>query len=145
MDIQNTWIGTWKLISCVTIDDEGKEMPFFGNSPTGVLMYTKDGHMAAQFMPQDRPSFSSSDWNKVSEKEAWDALMTYQAYYGTYKVSEDKGFVTHFVQGGIRPNWKGLEEIRYFQFDEKLLTLTSPPIQVGGKALIFKAKWTKAV
>ncbi len=37
-------VGTWMLISAETTMPDGKKIPSFGTKPTGMLVFTEDGH-----------------------------------------------------------------------------------------------------
>lgn len=141
--IKDKLIGTWRLKVCTTVDEKGNEENFFGENPRGVIMYDECGNMAVQLCPLERPEFVNTDFNDFTGDEAKGILMTYQAYYGKYKVNEEEGFVLHIVDDGVRPNWRGFEETRYYKFEEDFLILTSPPVLANGKNLIFVAKWKK--
>lgn len=136
--------GTWILLSCGIYDEEGNKHSFFGDAPTGLLMYDECGYMSAQLGAADRIGFEDADWEKVSPQEALAAIATYQSYYGTYRINEEEGTVYHDVLDGIRPSWKGISELRYFSFEDNKLVLKTLPMLMGGKKMVFRAYWKKA-
>jgi len=138
-----TLIGTWHLVSCTIVNDDGSEDHYWGKSPKGVLIYDEAGNMAAQLRQADRPNFNQEDWSKGTHEEIKRAFQSYQAYYGTYELHEEQGYVIHHVEGAIFPNWQGQPEKRFFKIDGEALHITSPPIPINGKEFIFKLSWTK--
>ncbi|MFT5618963.1 MAG: hypothetical protein ACI85I_002199 [Arenicella sp.] len=138
-------IGTWKLISIVSIDENGLENDYFGVEPAGIISYDSFGNMMAQLHQSNRPSFHTEDWAKGSDEEIRNAFVSYQAYYGTYEINEQESYVTHHVKGAIFPNWVGHSEKRFFKFVGKQIHLTTPVIEVKGKEFTFLAIWEKEV
>jgi len=103
-------VGTWRLVE---IMDEGRLDLSRGKHPTGLIYYDAYGNMAAQIMP-DRPrrKFAGS---RPTPEEAKDALSGYTAYFGTYKVDEKAGTVTHYRKGDLRPGEPEVV-VRRFEF-----------------------------
>lgn len=44
-------------------------------------------------------------------------LLAYVAYFGTYTVDATKGTVTHHVEGSLRPDYTGTDQVRPFRVD----------------------------
>ena len=136
-------IGTWHLLSCIMILEDGSEHHYWGESPKGILTYDTAGNMAAQLRQADRPKFEHEDWSKGTCEEIKRAFQSYQAYYGTYELHEEEGYVIHHVDGAIFPNWQGQPEKRFFNIVGDELHITSPPIPINGNEFVFKLSWTK--
>lgn len=136
-------IGTWHLLSCTIIYDDGREEDYWGENPKGVLIYDNEGTVAAQLGKRGRTLFAQNDWSKGTFEELKDAFQTYQAYYGTYELHADEGYVIHHVNGAIFPNWEGKPEKRFFEIDGNKLHITAPPIEVQGGSFVFKLSWEK--
>jgi hypothetical protein len=114
-----------------------------GRDAAGVITYDEAGHMAAQIMQSDRPSFSSGDVDDATFEELSAALSGYTAYFGSYSVDEDAGVVTHHVTGSLFPNWIGTDQRREILLDGDQLTLSSQPILFKGRTRVFRATWKR--
>jgi hypothetical protein len=91
-----------------------------------MIMYDPDGHMSAQIMNRHRPSFTEDDLSGRSAEEMRGILAGYTAYFGTYEIDEDGGFVIHKRQGHLNPN-RLVDAKRFFEFTGDELTLTVAP------------------
>jgi len=115
-------IGTWKFESMKVETEKGEIVYPYGEKPFGMLIYTPSGHMSVLLMRPDRPRFASNDPLSGSPEEIESAYGGFDAYCGTYSVDEEKGTVTHHIEGSKFPNWVGTDQVRNFQFsNDKLL------------------------
>ena len=137
------FIGTWKLVSSEFRLSADKAVYPLGRDAVGMLTYDTSGHMSAQLMRLDRPAFASGDQVGGTPEEIKSAFEGFVAYFGTYEVNEQKGIVTHYVEGSSFPNWVGTDQIRFFEFSGDRLTLTTPPIPVGGQQLTGLLLWER--
>jgi hypothetical protein len=97
-------IGAWHLVSIDAGDAHGK--PASTPQPTGILIYTRDGHMSVQLM---YPQSAGAPNNQY-------VLGGYEASFGAYDVDEAKHILTHHVQGSItRDRLVGKDLPRLFQ------------------------------
>ena len=98
-------IGAWHLVHIDAPGPDGKSVPV--PQPKGMLIYTRDGHMAVQLMYPESANSLSNEY----------VLNGYEASFGSYDVDETAGTVTHHVQGS---NTRGLligkDLPRKFQF-----------------------------
>jgi hypothetical protein len=80
-------IGAWHLVHIDAPGPDGKprDIP----QPTGMLIYTRDGHVSVQLMYPKLASALSNEY----------VLNGYEASFGSYDVDEAKHTVTHHVQG----------------------------------------------
>ena len=109
-------IGAWRLASMAGPD--GKPLPT--GVPTGILIYTRDGHMSVQLMYPKSPANQSNQY----------VLDGYEASFGSYEVDEVKHVLTHHVQGSItRDSLVGKDLRRVYQFtaDGKLIIRSARP------------------
>ena len=53
-------VGTWTLISAEITTPDGKKSPGFGTRPTGMLVFTDDGHFIYLYTRGDRPKIASN-------------------------------------------------------------------------------------
>jgi hypothetical protein len=47
----------------------------------------------------------------------------YVAYFGTYRVDEANGVVTHVVEGSFKPSYTGTDQPRHFKLDGDVLVI----------------------
>jgi hypothetical protein len=130
----NPLIGTWRLVSFEVQDEGGRITYPFGRDAVGFITYTGDGHMAVQFGRADRARLAGGDWVGGILTEIAAAAREYFAYCGTYDYRD--GEVVHRVELSLMPNWIGGEQTRLVVFDEDNVTLTTPPVPVGGRLQI---------
>ena len=84
--VQNRFVGAWHLVRMEVPGPDGKPLPMA--QPTGLLVYTSDGHVSIQLMyPQDA--------HVPSNEYVHDG---YEASFGTYELNTLKHTVTHHVQ-----------------------------------------------
>jgi hypothetical protein len=109
-------VGAWRLVKIESPGTDGKTL--LDPQPTGMLIYTKDGHMSVQLM---YPGKTIS--NEYVEQG-------YEASFGSYDVDEARHLVTHHVQGSITRNQLvGKDLPRRFEFtpDGHLLIRSAQP------------------
>ena len=135
------FVGTWKLISAIAQRPDEDSIHFFGENPYGRLMYDNNGNMSVFIMRTGRSKFASDDRMGGSTEEIKEAFEGTTIYCGTYEINEEKGTVTHYVDGDVFPNWEGTEQLRYFKLSGKQLSLNTPPIIAWGKEWIFNLIW----
>jgi hypothetical protein len=129
-------VGTWKLASRVSRLADGKVVadPALGATPSGVLIYDANGHVAAQLSRQGRTMDIFRDECaeisalKTSPNTA-NTVFGYDAYFGTYTVHEKEGFVTHHLESALWPGNLGKDINRSFKLDGDTLTITFTTIQ----------------
>ncbi|MBS4031522.1 MAG: lipocalin-like domain-containing protein [Clostridiales bacterium] len=132
--------GTWSIVSYESRIGQDVSYPF-GKDVVGQLKYGPDGKMSAQLMQSGRSKVSSVDVYVGSEKEL--TAIGYLAYFGTFDVDEEKGIVTHYVEGALFPRWVDTKLTRLYDLKANRLTLTTPPIQTKGEQIISVLVWEK--
>ena len=108
-------IGTWKFKSMVLKSCTGKTVYPYGKNVFGILIYTPGEYMSALLMDPERKKFASDDLRSGTAEEIKQAYEKFDAYCGTYTVDEEKGTVTHRVEGAKFPNWVGTDQARHFE------------------------------
>ncbi len=137
------FVGSWKLISSEYRSDDGEVIYPMGQQVQGRLNYDDKGYMIVQHMSANRPRFASEDYMRATPTEVQAAFHSSRAYYGTYDVDDKKGTVTHHVKGASIPNWKGQDNVRFFQLAGKRLTLTTPPQLIDGIYRVARLVWER--
>ena len=128
--MSNPFTGTWRLQDAFALTDDSRRVPSpLGEKVLGQIMYDDAGNMSAQLMAEGRPRFSARAAEDTPDVEFKQAFLSYTSYWGTYRIDEAAGTVTHTVIGANAPSWPGSEQLRYFDLQGKILTLKTPPIR----------------
>lgn len=137
-------VGSWRLRRWVSIADDGAESLPMGDAPDGLLVYAGDGTMIALMGPSDRPRFDSDDLTGGTDDERARGFATFVAYGGPFEIDGDT--VLHHVEMSLFPNWIGTVQRRRWELDApgRRLTLTSPPVTLGGATRIQRLTWERA-
>ena len=110
-------------------------------SRTGYIIYSADGYMSVAFMKEGRSEFASGDiWGGTVDEKV-EALNGYISYSGKYQLEGNSVF--HNIEVSLFPNWIGDRQERFYEFDGKQLTLSTPLQLVGGVQLSSHLVWEK--
>jgi hypothetical protein len=82
-------IGAWHLVRIESPGPDGKSVDL--PQPTGMLIYTRDGHMSVQLMYPKSAGAISNEY----------VLNGYEASFGSYDLNETAHTLTHHVQGSV--------------------------------------------
>jgi hypothetical protein len=141
MPAKTAVIGTWKLQSYVReVIASGLRFNQFGEAPDGYLGYAPDGRMYAIFTRHDRIVPRDA---VPTDEEGVQLLGSMVAYAGTYTLGDKR--VVHHIDISWNQAWTGTDQVRYFELDGDVLTITTAPYksyydgQEGRSILV----WTK--
>ncbi len=136
-------VGSWRLRSWIARDDAGGITEPMGPAPEGLLVYAADGTMVAIMARGDRARFGDDDVTGGTGDERAAAFGSFIAYGGAYEVERDA--VVHRVEHSLFPNWVGTVQRRSFELsgDGATLTLTSPPLVLGGSRRVQQLTWQR--
>lgn len=137
------FVGTWQLVASEFRRSDGTIIYPYGQDALGTLYYDAAGNMAVQLMRVDRPLFAAGDRQQGTPEEIKAAFEGSLAYFGRYEVDEEAKIVIHHVTGCSFPNWIGQRQKRFFAFADNQLTLSTPPLRVGGSTLIGVLHWQR--
>jgi hypothetical protein len=137
---EDTVVGTWKLVSATASSEGGERRDAFGPSPTGILTYTGDGRMSVAIAESGRKALSGDRVSAPAGERA-QAFATFLAYTGAYSLKGDK--VIHHVEISSFPNWVGTDLVRTLAIEGERITLTTPPLSVGGKLQTTELVWER--
>ncbi|MEO1051552.1 MAG: lipocalin-like domain-containing protein [Bacteroidota bacterium] len=137
-------LGTWRLASWKYQNESGDLVDFFGENPTGILIYDASGYMSVQIFKDNRMPFESGVIYGGSQEEAASSYNTYFAYFGKFEEVEP-GMVKHLVEGALFPNWLNKEEIRYGKIEHGKLTYSTPPTQADAQKTTHQVSWQKVI
>jgi hypothetical protein len=135
------FIGAWRLLSLEARSSPGDVSYPFGKDAAGYLLYTREGYMSASVMQARRVQFPSLNALAAPAGEKVAAFDTYSSYSGRYEVRGEK--ILHHVEVSSFPNWSGRAQERFFAFSGDQLTLTAPPMQIGGVEQRLVAIWQR--
>lgn len=111
-------IGAWHLAHIESPGPDGKLMDL--PKPTGMLIYTRDGHMSVQLMYPEAANTLSNEYVRNG----------YEASFGSYEVDEATHTVTHHVEGSVTGDLlvgKNLPRIFQFTKDGRLIIKSASP------------------
>jgi hypothetical protein len=135
------FIGAWRLLSLEARTSTGDVSYPYGQDAAGYLLYSREGYMSASVMRARRANFALPDALAAPAVEKLAAFDTYSSYSGRYEVRGQK--IIHHVEISLFPNWTGTEQERFFTFSGDQLTLTAPPMQIGGVEVTLVATWQR--
>jgi hypothetical protein len=144
MGAKQSFVGVWDLVSFEARLSDGRVITPLGEDAVGRVIYDADGRMSVQIMRRDRPAFASGDMLKGESEEVRAAFEGYIAYSGTYEVREDDACVLHRVEASLFPNWIGGEQVRFFEFPDGRLKLSTPSLVYGGGETTSVLIWERA-
>ena len=134
------FVGNWELVGRERITPDGEllqtpEPPLPGaEGEVGYIMYDPAGYMGVVIMPPGRPPYASDG---PTGEEAVRALSTYTSYFGTYTMNEAEGYLTHHLQGNVRPPDSANNNQRFYEFSGNQLILMPPADDSGIKRRII--------
>lgn len=135
--------GVWSLVSSEFRTSGGEVIYPLGEDALGQAIFTETGFMSGQLMRQGRPQFVSGNQASGTAQEIEAALQGYVAYYGACEVDIEKQTLTTHVEGSMYPNWVGGFQTRFYQLNDKQLTLTTPPITMGEEEITGVLIWER--
>ena len=117
-DIRERFAGAWRLAS---LEEEGADGKIHKADCTGLLVYTRDGHMSVQVMernPQARTPAGSEQYSQGG----------YEASFGTYEIDERAHMFIYRVEGALVRTLIGRDLTRVYDFaDKQLIVKSSSP------------------
>jgi len=117
-------VGTWRVIQHQERKSPQEDWKDdYGPHPAGYLMYDAAGRMAVQIARVPRPPFTAKD-GEPTPAAARAAIDGYVAYFGTFRVDERTGVVTHHVESSLWPDYVGTDQHRPAVLQGDRLTLS---------------------
>ena len=113
--IRGRFVGAWRL---VWLEEEGADGKIHRADCTGLLVYTRDGHMSVQVMyrnPQHGTNAAPVQY----------AQGGYEASFGTYEIDERAHKFTYHVEGALVRTLIGKDLTRVYDFSDKQLIVKS--------------------
>ena len=115
-DDREKLIGTWKVLSFENeFQDGSPRRALYGQNPTGIIILTAEGRMAAIVEGEGRKPAKTD-----AERAA--LLQTMFAYSGMYRLEGDKWITKVDVSWNVA--WNGTEQVRFYKLDGNRLEVT---------------------
>ena len=117
--IQNRFIGAWRL---VWLEEQGADGKIHRADCTGLLVYTRDGHMSVQVMYRNPQAHSQVKTHSAPVQYAQGG---YEASFGTYEIDEPAHHFIFHVEGALVRTLIGKDLTRVYEFSGKELIVKS--------------------
>lgn len=143
MSATSEFVGTWSLESFRATTPRGEAAYPFGEALVGRITYHADGRMSVQLASGNRAALSSEDPRVAPADEIVEAFATYLGYLGTYTVDTEAREVTHHLEIASMPNWVGTDQVRRYEFGDRTLQLSTPPLMIGGVVVTSVLVWRR--
>jgi hypothetical protein len=117
-DIRERFVGAWRL---AWLEEEGADGRIHRADCTGLLVYTRDGHMSVQVMYRNPPAGTNAAPVQYAQGG-------YEASFGTYEIDERAHRFTYHVEGALVQTLIGKDLTRVYDFsDRQLIVKSSSP------------------
>jgi hypothetical protein len=113
--IRDRFVGAWRL---AWLDGEGADGKIHRADSTGLLVFTRDGHMSVQVMERNPQAQTPAGPEQYSQGR-------YEASFGTYEIDESTHTFTFHVEGALVRTLIGKDLPRAFEFSGKQLIVKS--------------------
>jgi hypothetical protein len=113
--IQNRLVGAWRL---AWLEEEGADGKIHRADCTGLLVYTRDGHMSVQVMYRNPPAGTIAAPVQYAQGG-------YEASFGRYEIDERAHNFTFHVEGALVRTLIGKDLTRVFELSGKQLIVKS--------------------
>ena len=136
--------GLWRLLRVEMRSTNGQISFPWGAEVGGLLIYTDTGLFSWQLCPLKRSR--PKDKSKLQRDEMADYFACYSAAFGSYNLLPGKPFIYHRVTMGLNPVTAQMVQRRKFEFNGKLLSLSTTPYNYDDKNnIITRTVWEKVV
>ena len=136
-------VGTWRLQDRIDRRADGRELiePSLGRDPIALLIYDREGNVAAQLMRRDRSqperqAPANTDPNNSAVQGGYDA------YLGTYFVNGNT--VTHVLQAALNAKDVGRRLTRNFRLEGDRLVIFFAVREADGTPATRTLTWRRA-
>jgi hypothetical protein len=120
--IRDRFVGAWRLAS---LEQEGADGKIHKADSTGLLVYTRDGHMSVQVMYRNPQANPPAATNAAPVQYAQGG---YEASFGTYVVDERAHTFTFHVEGALVRTLIGKDLTRVYELSgNQLIVKSSSP------------------
>jgi hypothetical protein len=113
--VRDRFVGAWRLAS---LEQEGADGKVHKADSTGLLVFTRDGHMSVQVMERNPQAQTPAAPGQYSQGG-------YEASFGTYEIDESAHTFTFHVEGALVRTLIGKDLPRAFELSGKQLIVKS--------------------
>jgi hypothetical protein len=113
--VRDRFVGAWRL---TWLEEEGADGKTHRADCTGLLVYTRDGHMSVQVMYRNPPAGTGAAPVQYAQGG-------YEASFGTYEIDERARTFTYHVEGALVRTLISRDLPRAFDFSGKQLIVKS--------------------
>ncbi len=113
--VRGDLVGAWRL---AWLEEQGADGKLHRVDYTGMIVYTRDGHMSVQIMARDPKAAPPAGPVRYEQGG-------YEGYYGRYDIDERAHTVTHHVEGALVRTLIGNGLTRVYEFSGNQLILKS--------------------
>jgi Lipocalin-like domain len=113
--IRDRFIGAWRL---AWLEEEGADGKVHRADCTGLLVYTRDGHMSVQVMYRNQQAGTAAGPVQYAQGG-------YEASFGRYEIDERAHTFTYHVEGALARTLIGKDLTRIYEFSGKQLIVKS--------------------
>jgi hypothetical protein len=117
--IRDRFVGAWRL---AWLEEQGADGKVHKADCTGLLVYTRDGHMSVQVMYRNPPMGTTAAPVQYAQGG-------YEASFGTYEIDESTYTFTFHVEGALVRTLIGKDLPRAFELSGKQLTVKSTHLE----------------
>ncbi|MGC2529267.1 MAG: lipocalin-like domain-containing protein [Candidatus Acidiferrum sp.] len=123
--IPGRFVGAWRLVS---VEQQGADGKIHRADSTGLLVFTRDGHMSVQVMESNPRPQSPAGPEQYSQAG-------YEASFGTFEVHESAHTFTFHVEDALVRTLVGKDMPRAFELSGKQLIVKSTHPEEHWKAV----------
>ncbi len=113
------FVGAWRLAA---LEEQAADGKIHSADSTGLLVFTRDGHMSVQVMERNPHSQAPPQTPAAPEQYSQGG---YEASFGTYQIDERAHTFTFHVEGALVRTLIGKDLPRSFEFSGKQLIVKS--------------------
>jgi hypothetical protein len=117
---RDRFVGGWRL---ARLEEEGADGKVDRADCTGLLVYTRDGHMSVQVMYRNPPANPQAATTNAAPVQY--AQGGYEASFGSYQINESAHTFTFHVEGALVRTLIGKDLTRVYNFSDKQLIVKS--------------------
>jgi Lipocalin-like domain len=105
--LRDQLVGSWNFVVAEVVAPDGKKSFPFGETPTGILIFTSGGQFAQIHTAGDLPKIASNNRLTGTPEEYATIMRRSISLFGTYSVNEEKKTVTFNIMSSTYPNFAG--------------------------------------
>jgi len=105
--LRDQLVGAWNFVVAEVVAPDGKKSFPFGETPSGILIFTAGGQFAQIHTAGDLPKIASNNRLTGTPEEYAMIMRRSISLFGTYSVNEDKKTVTFNIVSSTYPNFAG--------------------------------------